>query len=41
MAHLLDQVVQEIKSAPLPIFSIQFDESTDVATCVAGLCEVY
>lgn len=41
MARLLDQVIQEIKSAPLPIFSIQLDESTDVATYVAGLREVY
>ncbi|XP_051017344.1 protein ZBED8-like [Acomys russatus] len=32
-ADILDQVVQEIKSAPLPIFSIQLDESTDVANC--------
>lgn len=30
---ILDQVIQEIKSAPLPIFSIQFDESTDIANC--------
>ncbi|XP_070275267.1 SCAN domain-containing protein 3-like [Myotis yumanensis] len=28
-----DQVIQEIKSAPLPIFSMQLDESTDVANC--------
>ncbi|XP_040275677.1 protein ZBED8-like [Bufo bufo] len=32
-ADILSQVVQEIKSAPLPIFSIQLDESTDVANC--------
>lgn len=32
-ADILDQVVQEIKSAPLPICSIQLDESTDVANC--------
>ncbi|XP_034277935.1 zinc finger BED domain-containing protein 5-like isoform X1 [Pantherophis guttatus] len=32
-ADILDQVIQEIKSAPLPIFSIQLDESTDVANC--------
>ncbi|XP_054573034.1 LOW QUALITY PROTEIN: zinc finger BED domain-containing protein 5-like, partial [Eptesicus fuscus] len=31
-ADILDQVIQEIKS-PLPIFSIQLDESTDVANC--------
>ncbi|XP_067127418.1 protein FAM200C-like [Centruroides vittatus] len=28
-ADILDQVIQEIKSAPLPILSIQFDKSTD------------
>ncbi|XP_040289892.1 protein ZBED8-like [Bufo bufo] len=32
-ADILSQVVQEIKSAPLPIFSIQLDESTDMANC--------
>nr|XP_008103991.1 PREDICTED: SCAN domain-containing protein 3 isoform X1 [Anolis carolinensis]XP_008103992.1 PREDICTED: SCAN domain-containing protein 3 isoform X1 [Anolis carolinensis]XP_008103993.1 PREDICTED: SCAN domain-containing protein 3 isoform X1 [Anolis carolinensis]XP_008103994.1 PREDICTED: SCAN domain-containing protein 3 isoform X1 [Anolis carolinensis]XP_008103995.1 PREDICTED: SCAN domain-containing protein 3 isoform X1 [Anolis carolinensis]XP_008103997.1 PREDICTED: SCAN domain-containing protei len=32
-ADILGQVIQEIKSAPLPIFSIQLDESTDVANC--------
>ncbi|XP_070270292.1 LOW QUALITY PROTEIN: protein FAM200C [Myotis yumanensis] len=32
-ADILDQVIQEIKSAPLPIFNIQLDESTDVANC--------
>ncbi|XP_048351811.1 protein ZBED8-like [Sphaerodactylus townsendi] len=32
-ADILDQVIQEIKSAPLPIFSIQLAESTDVANC--------
>ncbi|KAL1768625.1 zinc finger protein BED domain-containing protein 5-like [Sigmodon hispidus] len=32
-ADILDQVIQEIKSAPLPVFSIQLDESTDVANC--------
>ncbi|XP_070257217.1 protein FAM200C-like isoform X1 [Myotis yumanensis] len=32
-ADILNQVIQEIKSAPLPIFSIQLDESTDVANC--------
>ena len=32
-ADIIDQVVQEIISAPLPIFSIQLDESTDVANC--------
>ncbi|XP_040275720.1 protein ZBED8-like [Bufo bufo] len=32
-ADILSKVVQEIKSAPLPIFSIQLDESTDVANC--------
>ncbi|XP_023238257.1 zinc finger BED domain-containing protein 5-like [Centruroides sculpturatus] len=30
-ADTLDQVIQEIKSAPLPIFSIQLDEATDIA----------
>jgi len=28
-----DQVVQEIKSAAFGLFSIQLDESTDVASC--------
>lgn len=28
-----DQVVQEIKSAAFRLFSIQVDESTDVALC--------
>ncbi|XP_060629099.2 protein FAM200C-like [Anolis sagrei] len=32
-ADILDQVIQEIKSAPLPIFSIQLDESTDTTNC--------
>ncbi|XP_015421155.1 PREDICTED: zinc finger BED domain-containing protein 5-like [Myotis davidii] len=32
-ADILDQVTQEIKSAPLPIFNIQIDKSTDVANC--------
>nr|KAF6374318.1 hypothetical protein mPipKuh1_009539 [Pipistrellus kuhlii] len=32
-ADILDQVFQEIKSAPLPIFSIQLKESTDFANC--------
>lgn len=32
-ADILDQVIQEIKSAPLPIFSVQLDESTDIANC--------
>ncbi|XP_075833987.1 protein FAM200C-like isoform X1 [Microtus pennsylvanicus] len=32
-ADILNQVIQEIKSAPLPIFSIQLDESTDVTNC--------
>ncbi|KAM4722957.1 zinc finger BED domain-containing protein 5-like [Rhinophrynus dorsalis] len=32
-ADIIDQVIQEIKSAPLGIFSIQLDESTDVANC--------
>ncbi|XP_014389407.1 PREDICTED: LOW QUALITY PROTEIN: protein ZBED8-like [Myotis brandtii] len=32
-ADIIDQVIQEIKSSPLPIFSIQLDESTDVANC--------
>lgn len=32
-ADILGQVIQEIKSAPLPIFSLQLDESTDVANC--------
>ncbi|KAL6046540.1 hypothetical protein STEG23_018200 [Scotinomys teguina] len=30
---ILSQVIEEIKSSPLPIFSIQLDESTDVANC--------
>ena len=29
----MEQVIQEMKSAPLGIFSIQLDESTDVANC--------
>ena len=32
-ADIIEQVIQEIKSAPLGIFSIQLDESTDVANC--------
>ena len=28
-----DQVVQEIKSSAFGLFSIQIDESTDVASC--------
>ena len=28
-----DQVVQEIKSSAFGLFSIQLDESTDVASC--------
>lgn len=41
-ADILGQVIQEIKSAPLPIFSLQLDESTDVANCsVTGLREVH
>lgn len=32
-ADVLDQVIQDIKSAPLLIFSIRLDESTDVASC--------
>nr|KAF6360079.1 hypothetical protein mMyoMyo1_011037 [Myotis myotis] len=32
-ADILDQAIQEIKSALLPIFSIQLHESTDVANC--------
>lgn len=31
--YVLDQVIKEIKYAPLPMFSIQFDESTDIANC--------
>ena len=38
-ADFMEQVIQEMKSAPLGIFSIQPDESTDVA--VTGLREVY
>ena len=30
-ADIMEQVIQEMKSAPLGIFSIQLDESTDVA----------
>ena len=29
----MEQVIQEMKSAPLELFSIQLDESTDVANC--------
>ena len=32
-ADIEDQVVQEIKSAAFGLFSIQLDESTDVASC--------
>ncbi|XP_066450060.1 SCAN domain-containing protein 3-like [Eleutherodactylus coqui] len=39
-ADILDQVIHEIKSAPLPIFSIQLDESTDVANCAQLLVYV-
>ena len=29
----MEQVIQEMKSAPLGVFSVQLDESTDVANC--------
>jgi len=32
-ADIMKQVIQEMKSAPLGIFSIQLDESTDVSNC--------
>ena len=32
-AVIMEQVIQEMKSAPLGIFSIQLDESSDVANC--------
>ena len=32
-ADIMEQVIQEMKSAPLGILSIQLDESTDVANC--------
>ena len=32
-ADIMEQVIQEMKSAPLGIFRIQLDESTDVANC--------
>ena len=32
-ADTMEQVIQEMKSAPLGIFCIQLDESTDVANC--------
>ena len=32
-ADIMEQVIQEMKSAPLGIFSNQLDESTDVANC--------
>ena len=32
-ADIMEQVIQEMKSAPLGIFSIQLHESTDVANC--------
>ena len=32
-ADIMEQVIQEMKSAPLGISSIQLDESTDVANC--------
>ena len=31
--YVLGQVIKKIKYAPLPVFSIQFDESTDIANC--------
>lgn len=46
-ADILGQVIQEIKSAPLPIFSIQHSESTDIANCsqllvyVNIVCKIY
>jgi hypothetical protein len=33
-ADILDQVIQEIKSAPLPIFNIQINRYADVAICL-------
>ena len=32
-ADILDQVIQKIKCTPLPIFTIQFNESADIANC--------
>ena len=32
-ADIMEQVIQEMKSAPLGIFSIQLDESTDAENC--------
>ena len=32
------QVVSEMKSAPLGLFSIQLDESTDVTSCAQLIC---
>ena len=32
-ADIMEQVIQQIKSASLGIFSIQLDESTDMANC--------
>lgn len=41
-ADILDQEIQEgIKSALLPIFSVQFEEFTEVATIIVTLSEVY
>lgn len=31
---ILDHVSQEVKSAPLPVISIQLNESTDIASCL-------
>jgi len=32
-ADILGQVIQEIRCTPLPIFSIQLNESADIANC--------
>lgn len=32
-AYVLGQLFKEIKYAPFAMFSIQFDESTDIANC--------
>ena len=42
IADIKDQVVQVIMSAAFGLFSIQLDESTDVASCsqLMGICKI-
>ena len=39
-SDIMEQVIQKMKSAPLGIFSIQFDALTDVANCFQVLVYV-